>query len=46
MENRSILQWDMDDCAATALVKFELLALGQLSALRGALISLPLIREK
>ncbi len=25
MENRSILQWDKDDCAATGLVKFDLL---------------------
>jgi error-prone DNA polymerase len=36
MENRSILQWDKDDCAATGLVKFDLLGLGMLSALHGA----------
>ena len=33
MENRSVLQWDKDDCAATGLVKFDLLGLGMLSAL-------------
>ncbi len=36
MENRSVLQWDKDDCAATGLVKFDLLGLGMLSALHGA----------
>jgi error-prone DNA polymerase len=30
---RSVLQWDKDDCAATGLVKFDLLGLGMLSAL-------------
>lgn len=36
MEDRSILQWDKDDCAATGLVKFDLLGLGMLSALHEA----------
>jgi error-prone DNA polymerase len=34
MPGRSILQWDKDDCAAAGLVKFDLLGLGMLSALR------------
>jgi error-prone DNA polymerase len=34
MENRTVLQWDKDDCASTSLVKFDLLGLGMLSALR------------
>ena len=33
MENRSIVQWDKEDCAAAGLVKFDLLGLGMLSAL-------------
>ncbi len=33
MENRSVLQWDKEDCARTGLVKFDLLGLGMLSAL-------------
>ncbi|WP_020494884.1 error-prone DNA polymerase [Sciscionella marina] len=33
MENRSVLQWDKDDCATAGLVKFDLLGLGMLSAL-------------
>ena len=33
MENRSVLQWDKDDCAAVGLVKFDLLGLGMLSCL-------------
>src|ERR1700712_3007839 len=33
MENRSVLQWDKDDCAAIGLVKFNMLGLGMLSAL-------------
>jgi error-prone DNA polymerase len=37
MEKRSVLQWDKDDCAAMKLVKFDLLGLGMLSALRYAL---------
>ena len=36
MEKRSVLQWDKDDCAATGLVKFDLLGLGMLSALHYA----------
>ncbi len=30
---RTVLQWDKDDCAASGLVKFDLLGLGMLSAL-------------
>ena len=33
MADRSVLQWDKEDCAATGLVKFDLLGLGMLSAL-------------
>jgi error-prone DNA polymerase len=33
---RSVLQWDKDDAAAAGLVKFDLLGLGMLSALHGA----------
>ncbi|WP_223690549.1 error-prone DNA polymerase [Leifsonia poae] len=33
MENRTVLQWDKDDCAWMGLVKFDLLGLGILSAL-------------
>jgi error-prone DNA polymerase len=36
MDKRSVLQWDKDDCAAAGLVKFDLLGLGMLSALRYA----------
>ena len=36
MEDRSVLQWDKEDCAAAGLVKFDLLGLGMLSALHGA----------
>ena len=32
-ENRSVLQWDKDDCAIVGLVKFDLLGLGMLEAL-------------
>lgn len=32
-ENRSVLQWDKEDCAAAGLVKFDLLGLGMLSAI-------------
>ncbi|MGB7798888.1 MAG: error-prone DNA polymerase, partial [Pseudonocardiaceae bacterium] len=35
-ENRSVVQWDKDDCAAAGLVKFDLLGLGMLSALHYA----------
>ena len=34
MPGRSVLQWDKDDCAAAGLVKFDLLGLGMLTALR------------
>jgi error-prone DNA polymerase len=34
MDNRTVLQWDKDDCASMGLVKFDLLGLGMLSALR------------
>ncbi|HUZ44007.1 MAG TPA: error-prone DNA polymerase [Acidimicrobiales bacterium] len=36
MPNRSVLQWDKDDCAAVGLVKFDLLGLQMLSALHEA----------
>jgi error-prone DNA polymerase len=36
MENRTVLQWDKDDCATVGLVKFDLLGLGMLSALHYA----------
>lgn len=36
MPGRTVLQWDKDDCAAVNLVKFDLLGLGMLSALRYA----------
>lgn len=35
-QNRSVLQWDKDDCAQAGLVKFDLLGLGMLSALHSA----------
>lgn len=41
-ENRSVLQWDKDDCAESGLVKFDLLGLGMLEALHR---SVDLIRE-
>jgi error-prone DNA polymerase len=34
MPGRSVLQWDKDDCAFAGLVKFDLLGLGMLTALR------------
>ena len=34
MADRTVLQWDKDDCAASGLVKFDLLGLGMLSALK------------
>ncbi len=37
MENRTVLQWDKDDCAAAGLVKFDLLGLGMLTAIHEAL---------
>jgi error-prone DNA polymerase len=42
MADRSVLQWDKDDCAVAGLVKFDLLGLGMLSALRYAI---DLVRE-
>nr|WP_236609296.1 error-prone DNA polymerase [Corynebacterium resistens] len=36
MENRSVVQWDKDDCAAVGLVKFDLLGLGMLEAIHHA----------
>jgi error-prone DNA polymerase len=33
MPNRSVLQWDKDDCVYAGLVKFDLLGLGMLTAL-------------
>ncbi len=42
MENRSVLQWDKDDCAAIGLVKFDLLGLGMLEVLHGCI---DLVRE-
>jgi error-prone DNA polymerase len=41
-EDRTVLQWDKDDCAAAGLVKFDLLGLGMLSVLHYAL---DLVRE-
>ncbi len=37
MENRTVLQWDKDDCAWMGLVKFDLLGLGMLAALQYAM---------
>jgi error-prone DNA polymerase len=37
MPGRSVLQWDKDDCAYAGLVKFDLLGLGMLTALRDCL---------
>lgn len=34
--DRTVLQWDKDDCAASGLVKFDLLGLGMLEALHRA----------
>lgn len=36
MENRTVLQWDKDDCEWMGLVKFDLLGLGMLAALQYA----------
>ena len=33
MEDRTVLQWDKDDCATMGIVKFDLLALGALNAM-------------
>ncbi|MEJ2854641.1 MULTISPECIES: error-prone DNA polymerase [unclassified Saccharothrix] len=42
MADRTVLQWDKDDCASIGLVKFDLLGLGMLSALHYAI---DLVRE-
>ncbi|MCW4384242.1 error-prone DNA polymerase [Salinibacterium sp. SYSU T00001] len=34
MENRTVLQWDKDDCEWMGLVKFDLLGLGMLAAMQ------------
>ena len=34
MDNRTVLQWEKDDCAWMGLVKFDLLGLGMLAALQ------------
>ncbi|MFV0451766.1 MAG: error-prone DNA polymerase [Propioniciclava sp.] len=34
MENRTVLQWDKDDCAWMGLVKFDLLGLGMLGCIQ------------
>ena len=36
MADRSVLQWDKDDCAAAGLVKFDMLGLGMLTVLHAA----------
>ena len=36
MPGRSVLQWDKEDCGHAKLIKFDLLGLGMLAALRGA----------
>jgi error-prone DNA polymerase len=42
MEDRTVLQWDKDDCATMGIVKFDLLALGALNALH---LSVDAIKE-
>jgi error-prone DNA polymerase len=42
MPNRSVLQWDKEDCAAAGLVKIDLLGLGMLTVLH---LGVDLIRE-
>ena len=42
MEDRTVLQWDKDDCAEVGLVKFDLLGLGMLTAIHEAI---DLVRE-
>ena len=37
MADRSVLQWDKEDCAASGLVKFDLLGLGMLGAIHEAI---------
>jgi len=41
MENRTVIQWDKDDCADLGIVKVDLLGLGMLAALEEAI---PMIR--
>ncbi|MGW9630169.1 error-prone DNA polymerase [Agromyces sp. NPDC055520] len=41
-ENRTVVQWDKDDCAWMGLVKFDLLGLGMLAALQ---YTFDLVRE-
>jgi error-prone DNA polymerase len=40
MPGRTVLQWDKEDCADAGLVKFDLLGLGMLTALRIAFTSI------
>ncbi|MFJ3406206.1 error-prone DNA polymerase [Promicromonospora sp. NPDC090134] len=40
MEGRTVLQWDKEDCADAELVKFDLLGLGMLTAIRYAFESI------
>jgi error-prone DNA polymerase len=40
MEGRTVLQWDKEDCADAGLVKFDLLGLGMLTAIRYAFESI------
>ncbi len=42
MEDRTIIQWDKDDCEALKIVKIDLLGLGMMAVLRD---SIKLIRE-
>lgn len=42
MRDRTVVQWDKDDCASMGLVKFDMLGLGMLSALQ---YSFDLVRE-
>lgn len=46
MPGRTVLQWDKDDCADAGLVKFDLLGLGMLSALKYAFRDLQDIRRE
>ncbi|MBG6058752.1 error-prone DNA polymerase [Cryobacterium sp. MP_M5] len=43
MDQRTVLQWDKDDCAWMGLVKFDLLGLGMLAALQ---YTFDLVREE
>ena len=46
MKDRSVLQWDKDDCAAVGLVKFDLLGLGMLGPARHRRPGQPLPRGR